>query len=73
MQRMKNCYFSYQILLLFKTFLYDSRTTESVILNTFIHKVINTKEIDKTIGATNKNKLQRYNVKWSRVESVLKC
>ena len=52
------------ILLLFKKFVYDSRATACVILNTFIQKLTKTREIiKKTIAVTNKNKLKRYNVK----------
>lgn len=61
-----------QILLLLKMFTYDSRTTECVILNAFSNILTKRRETEKTIAVVNKNKLKRYNIKWSCVEGVLK-
>lgn len=61
-----------QILLLLKMFTYDSRTTEFVILNAFSNILTKRRETEKTIAVVNKNKLKRYNIKWSCVEGVLK-
>lgn len=36
------------------------KTAGCAILNTFIHKLTKTREIEKTVAATNKNKLKRY-------------
>ena len=47
--------------------IYDSRATECMILNTFIHKLTKIKGVDKTIDTSNMNKLKRNSMKWSCV------
>ena len=59
------------VLLSFKKFISHSRRTVCVILNTFIHRLTKTRDIEKTIAASNNNKLKRYNTKWSCVEGIL--
>ena len=58
------------ILLIFKEFTYDWRETETMKTNIFLHIMAEIREIEKTIGTNNKNKLKRFNMK-SCVESVL--
>ena len=59
------------ILLLFKNYLYNSRTQGIIKLSKFIRIIAKVKNIEKEIAGDNDKKIMLYNKKWLNIENML--
>ena len=66
-----NCFLlENHILLLFKNYLYNSRTQGIITLSKFIRIIAKVKNIEKEIAGDNDQKIMLYNKKWLKIENM---
>ena len=57
------------ILLLFKLYIYNSRPSGILILNSLLAEIVKIMNIEKHLASSNQNKIIKYNKKWGKIET----